>query len=67
MNDTHTCAIRQYSEDDLKARFGDETGVWLYDICRGICRAEVKERTEVGSMQTYTCPCHGIHLKFSVC
>ncbi|TPX49243.1 DNA-directed DNA polymerase [Synchytrium endobioticum] len=45
----HAGDLWVYSEAQLTARYG-ETGVWLYNICRGICRGEVKERAEAKSM-----------------
>ncbi|XP_062980297.1 DNA polymerase eta isoform X2 [Elgaria multicarinata webbii] len=34
----------QYSESQLQSHFGDKTGSWLYDLCRGIEHEPVKPR-----------------------
>ncbi|KAJ3299161.1 DNA-directed DNA polymerase eta rad30 [Borealophlyctis nickersoniae] len=40
----------KYPLDVLKSKFGDGVGVWLHDICRGICHDEVTERNMTKSM-----------------
>ncbi|KAJ3040191.1 DNA-directed DNA polymerase eta rad30 [Rhizophlyctis rosea] len=40
----------KYSLDTLKTKFGDSTGVWLYNICRGICFEDVTVRDMQKSM-----------------
>ncbi|XP_061847206.1 DNA polymerase eta isoform X2 [Colius striatus] len=36
--------LTQFSETELKTHFGDKTGSWLYDLCRGIEDEPVKNR-----------------------
>ncbi|NXV31605.1 POLH polymerase, partial [Rissa tridactyla] len=36
--------LTQYSETELQTHFGDKTGSWLYDLCRGIEDEPVKNR-----------------------
>ncbi|KAM0325078.1 hypothetical protein ACHAQA_007617 [Verticillium albo-atrum] len=36
--------------DQMKARLGDETGVWVYNTIRGIDQSEVNSRTQIKSM-----------------
>ncbi|KAM9382964.1 DNA polymerase eta [Phaethornis superciliosus] len=36
--------LTQFSETELQAHFGDKTGSWLYDLCRGIEEEPVKNR-----------------------
>ncbi|XP_040467358.1 DNA polymerase eta [Falco naumanni] len=36
--------LTQYSETELQTHFGDKTGSWLYDLCRGIEEEPVKNR-----------------------
>ncbi|KAJ3329571.1 DNA-directed DNA polymerase eta rad30 [Blyttiomyces sp. JEL0837] len=33
----------EYSLNALKAKLGDATGVWVYDVCRGICHEPVQQ------------------------
>ncbi|KAL3899751.1 MAG: hypothetical protein SGCHY_001818 [Lobulomycetales sp.] len=40
----------KFSVDQLKSKFGDAQGIWLYNIVRGICDAKVAERNEPKSM-----------------
>ncbi|NXH19973.1 POLH polymerase, partial [Bucco capensis] len=37
--------LTQFSETELKTHFGDKTGSWLYDLCRGIEDEPVKNRS----------------------
>ncbi|XP_066474635.1 DNA polymerase eta [Tiliqua scincoides] len=36
--------LSQFSESQLQTHFGDKTGSWLYDLCRGIDHDPVKPR-----------------------
>lgn len=36
--------------DQLKAKLGDETGVWIYNTIRGVDLSEVNSRTQIKSM-----------------
>ncbi|KAF1407968.1 DNA polymerase eta, partial [Spheniscus humboldti] len=36
--------LTQFSETELQSHFGDKTGSWLYDLCRGIEEEPVKNR-----------------------
>ncbi|XP_069092349.1 DNA polymerase eta isoform X1 [Pleurodeles waltl] len=36
--------LTQFSESLLQSHFGDKTGSWLYDLCRGIDHDEIKPR-----------------------
>ncbi|NXU76681.1 POLH polymerase, partial [Oreotrochilus melanogaster] len=36
--------LTQFSETELQGHFGDKTGSWLYDLCRGIEEEPVKNR-----------------------
>ncbi|NWR21688.1 POLH polymerase, partial [Emberiza fucata] len=36
--------LTQFSETELQTHFGDKTGSWLYDLCRGIEEEPVKNR-----------------------
>ncbi|NXB08248.1 POLH polymerase, partial [Cnemophilus loriae] len=36
--------LTQFSETELQNNFGDKTGSWLYDLCRGIEEEPVKNR-----------------------
>ncbi|NXY02482.1 POLH polymerase, partial [Pteruthius melanotis] len=36
--------LTQFSEAELQTHFGDKTGSWLYDLCRGIEEEPVKNR-----------------------
>ncbi|XP_069708527.1 DNA polymerase eta [Phaenicophaeus curvirostris] len=36
--------LTQFSEVELQTHFGDKTGSWLYDLCRGIEEEPVKNR-----------------------
>ncbi|XP_010082144.1 PREDICTED: DNA polymerase eta, partial [Pterocles gutturalis] len=36
--------LTQFSETELRTHFGDKTGPWLYDLCRGIEEEPVKNR-----------------------
>uniref|UniRef100_A0A803XYW1 DNA polymerase eta n=1 Tax=Meleagris gallopavo TaxID=9103 RepID=A0A803XYW1_MELGA len=36
--------VTQFSEMELQTHFGDKTGSWLYDLCRGIDDEPVKNR-----------------------
>ncbi|KFV13979.1 DNA polymerase eta, partial [Tauraco erythrolophus] len=36
--------LTQFSERELQTHFGDKTGSWLYDLCRGIEEEPVKNR-----------------------
>ncbi|NXX42233.1 POLH polymerase, partial [Tricholaema leucomelas] len=36
--------LAQFSETELQTHFGDKTGSWLYDLCRGIEDEPVKNR-----------------------
>ncbi|KAJ6664698.1 hypothetical protein lerEdw1_006271 [Lerista edwardsae] len=36
--------LSQFSESQLQTHFGDKTGSWLYDLCRGIDNDPVKPR-----------------------
>ncbi|XP_064014853.1 DNA polymerase eta isoform X2 [Pogoniulus pusillus] len=36
--------LTQFSETELQTHFGDKTGSWLYDLCRGIEDEPVKNR-----------------------
>ncbi|NWI97150.1 POLH polymerase, partial [Pitta sordida] len=36
--------LTQFSEAELQTHFGDKTGFWLYDLCRGIEEEPVKNR-----------------------
>ncbi|XP_060610015.2 DNA polymerase eta [Anolis sagrei] len=36
--------LTQFSEQQLQTHFGDKTGSWLYDLCRGIEHEPVKPR-----------------------
>ncbi|XP_042307774.1 DNA polymerase eta [Sceloporus undulatus] len=36
--------LTQFSESQLQTHFGDKTGSWLYDLCRGIEHEPVKPR-----------------------
>uniref|UniRef100_A0A8B9SXM2 DNA polymerase eta n=1 Tax=Anas platyrhynchos TaxID=8839 RepID=A0A8B9SXM2_ANAPL len=36
--------VAQFSETELQTHFGDKTGSWLYDLCRGIDDEPVKNR-----------------------
>ncbi|KFP68292.1 DNA polymerase eta, partial [Cariama cristata] len=36
--------LTQFSETQLQTHFGDKTGSWLYDLCRGIEEEPVKNR-----------------------
>ncbi|TRZ25142.1 hypothetical protein HGM15179_001950 [Zosterops borbonicus] len=36
--------LTQFSETELRTHFGDKTGSWLYDLCRGIEEEPVKNR-----------------------
>ncbi|NXX52168.1 POLH polymerase, partial [Scopus umbretta] len=36
--------LTQFSETELQTHFGDKTGSWLYDLCRGIEDEPVKDR-----------------------
>ncbi|NWR73864.1 POLH polymerase, partial [Centropus unirufus] len=36
--------LTQFSEAELQTHFGDKTGSWLYDLCRGIEDEPVKDR-----------------------
>ncbi|XP_072188462.1 DNA polymerase eta [Excalfactoria chinensis] len=36
--------VTQFSETELQTHFGDKTGSWLYDLCRGIDDEPVKNR-----------------------
>ncbi|NXC77749.1 POLH polymerase, partial [Anhinga anhinga] len=36
--------LTQFSEKELQTHFGDKTGSWLYDLCRGIEDEPVKNR-----------------------
>ncbi|NXO99282.1 POLH polymerase, partial [Certhia brachydactyla] len=36
--------LTQFSETELQTQFGDKTGSWLYDLCRGIEEEPVKNR-----------------------
>ncbi|EEY15860.1 DNA polymerase IV [Verticillium alfalfae VaMs.102] len=36
--------------DQMKARLGDETGIWVYNTIRGIDQSEVNSRTQIKSM-----------------
>ncbi|NXL88760.1 POLH polymerase, partial [Alectura lathami] len=36
--------VTQFSETELRTHFGDKTGPWLYDLCRGIDDEPVKNR-----------------------
>ncbi|NXK54345.1 POLH polymerase, partial [Chauna torquata] len=36
--------VTQFSETELQTHFGDKTGSWLYDLCRGIDEEPVKNR-----------------------
>ncbi|XP_009576913.1 PREDICTED: DNA polymerase eta, partial [Fulmarus glacialis] len=36
--------LTQFSETELQSHFGDKTGSWLYDLCRGIEDEPVKNR-----------------------
>lgn len=38
------------SVDQLKAKLGDDTGIWVYNIIRGIDLSEVNPRTQIKSM-----------------
>ncbi|KNC96743.1 uncharacterized protein SPPG_07951 [Spizellomyces punctatus DAOM BR117] len=40
----------KFSLDALKTKFGDATGVWLHNICRGICNEAVQENSVNKSM-----------------
>ncbi|TPX69749.1 DNA-directed DNA polymerase [Spizellomyces sp. 'palustris'] len=40
----------KYSLDALKTKFGDARGVWLHNICRGICNEAVQENSVNKSM-----------------
>ncbi|NWJ07397.1 POLH polymerase, partial [Crypturellus undulatus] len=40
----HIGQLTQFSEVELQAHFGDKTGSWLYDLCRGIEDEPVKNR-----------------------
>ncbi|CRK46862.1 hypothetical protein BN1723_020163, partial [Verticillium longisporum] len=33
--------------DQMKARLGDETGIWVYNTIRGIDQSEVNSRTQI--------------------
>jgi DNA polymerase eta len=36
--------------ETLKAKLGEATGAWLYDICRGICHESVQQTSMAKSM-----------------
>lgn len=38
------------SADQMKVKFGDDTGVWVYNTLRGIDTSEVNPRTQIKSM-----------------
>ncbi|KAK3298171.1 uncharacterized protein B0H64DRAFT_415001 [Chaetomium fimeti] len=38
------------SVDQLKSKFGDETGIWVYNTLRGFDTSEVNSRTQIKSM-----------------
>jgi DNA polymerase eta len=38
------------SVEQLKSKFGDDSGVWIYDTLRGIDTSEVNSRTQIKSM-----------------
>ncbi|KAL7938397.1 DNA/RNA polymerase [Trichoderma chlorosporum] len=42
--------LRDVSLDQIKAKLGDETAVWLYNTIRGIDHSEVNSRTQIKSM-----------------
>ncbi|KAJ3127911.1 DNA-directed DNA polymerase eta rad30 [Nowakowskiella sp. JEL0407] len=45
-----TGELRQYSEEFLQQKFGESTGSWLFNICRGVCNEPVVERSASKSM-----------------
>ncbi|UKZ74240.1 hypothetical protein TrVFT333_001902 [Trichoderma virens FT-333] len=42
--------LRDIPLDQIKAKLGDETAVWLYNTIRGIDHSEVNSRTQIKSM-----------------
>ncbi|PHH88466.1 hypothetical protein CDD83_7503 [Cordyceps sp. RAO-2017] len=42
--------LREVPLDQIKAKFGDETGLWLYNTIRGVDTSEVNSRTQLKSM-----------------
>lgn len=46
----HIKELRNVSLDQFKAKFGDETAVWLYNTIRGVDTSEVNSRTQIKSM-----------------
>ncbi|KAH6607225.1 hypothetical protein Trco_003538 [Trichoderma cornu-damae] len=42
--------LRDIPLDQIKAKLGDETAVWLYDTVRGVDHSEVTSRTQIKSM-----------------
>lgn len=40
----HVGQLTQFSESLLQGHFGDKTGSWLYDLCRGIDHDQIKPR-----------------------
>ncbi|RDA88941.1 hypothetical protein CP532_0662, partial [Ophiocordyceps camponoti-leonardi (nom. inval.)] len=42
--------LRAVSLDNVKAKLGDETGLWLYKTLRGVDTSEVNPRTQIKSM-----------------
>ncbi|POR35720.1 N-acetyltransferase eso1 [Tolypocladium paradoxum] len=49
----HTETVKEALEvslDQMKAKLGDDTGLWLYNTVRGIDTSEVNSRTQIKSM-----------------
>ncbi|KAL7947864.1 DNA/RNA polymerase [Trichoderma barbatum] len=42
--------LREIPLDQMKAKLGDETAIWLYNTIRGIDHSEVNSRTQIKSM-----------------
>ncbi|GAA5913650.1 DNA-directed DNA polymerase eta [Sporobolomyces salmoneus] len=42
--------LQQYTLAELQAKLGDDSGVWLWEVCRGLDFTEVEPKTNVKSM-----------------
>ncbi|GAA6014594.1 hypothetical protein JCM11491_000162 [Sporobolomyces phaffii] len=42
--------LQRYSLGELQAKLGDDSGVWLWEVCRGLDFTEVEPKTNVKSM-----------------
>ncbi|GAA5979667.1 hypothetical protein JCM5350_003804 [Sporobolomyces pararoseus] len=42
--------LQKYSLSELQAKLGDDSGVWLWEVCRGLDFTEVEPKTNVKSM-----------------